>query len=150
MQVKQYILLGIILIMIGAGGFYAGMKYQQNKRGQFMRQFGGETNLRGGNGQFRTNGNRSGFRPVAGDIINQDASSITVKLPDNSSRIVWFNENTIINQTASASAHDLKIGDKVAVFGQENTDGSVTAQNIQLNPQIRMDGEQSSALPQTQ
>jgi len=33
---------------------------------------------------------------------------------------------------------ELKVWENVSVFGAENTDGSVTAQNIQLNPTQRI------------
>lgn len=137
MKTKHYVIMGVIFVMVGVGGFYAGMKYQQSQRATFMRQFNGGAGVPGGENQFRVNGNRAGFRPVSGEIIGLDDSSITVKLPDKSSRIVLFNDNTSINQAATASAQDLKVGETVAVFGQENTDGSVTAQSIQLNPQDR-------------
>jgi len=58
-------------------------------------------------------------------------------LQDGSSRIVIVSETTQINKAEQATKTDLKIGEKVAVFGQENSDGSVTAQNIQLNPTFR-------------
>jgi hypothetical protein len=119
----------LVVIIVGAGGFFAGMKYQQGQRGQF----GGR--MMGGNQQGNNNnGNRMGFRPVNGDIIASDDKSITVKASDGSSKIVLVSQTTTINKAAIATKDDLKVGEKVAVFGQTNSDGSVTAQNIQLNP----------------
>jgi len=124
------ILLIILALVIGGGiGFFAGIKYQQGKQRNVARQFLGQMGGRQGTGT-----NRLGLRPVNGEIISADEKSITVKLQDGSSRIVIVSENTQINKAEQATKTDLKIGEKVAVFGQENSDGSVTAQNIQLNP----------------
>lgn len=118
----------LIAIIIGVAGFFGGMKYQESKQPVFSRQFG--------NGQqgTRTGMNRSGARQVMGEIISRDEKSITVKLPDDSSKIVLLSETTTVNTATKAAVADLKVGEKVAVFGPQNTDGSVTAQNIQLNP----------------
>lgn len=112
--------------------FFGGMKYQQTKLPSFTRQFGNIQDRRVGVG-----GNRAGFRPVNGEIISADNKSITVRLQDGSSKIVLFSDKTTINQAVEATKDDLKNGGKVAVFGTENSDGSVTAQNIQLNPIVR-------------
>lgn len=124
--------LAIILLIVGLGaGFFVGMKYQQSQSSQNTGRTG-----QGGRGQFgQRNGNVG--RPVAGEILSSDDKSITVKLPDGSSKIVLLSANTQINKAATASVSDLKVGEKVAVFGSNNSDGSVTAQNIQLNPQLR-------------
>lgn len=124
----------LIAVIVGAGAFFAGMKYQQTKmpsRGQFQ---GGQANRQGVNGQGRF---ANGARPVNGEIISADDKSITVKMQDGSSKIVLINDNTSINKSDQASKSDLKTGERVAVFGMENSDGSVTAQNIQLNPMFR-------------
>ena len=104
-----------LVVVAGAGGFYAGMKYQQNKRGTFFTQTGNGQDrtggiMRGGNGTRNGPASPSlgGFRPVTGEIIKSDDTSITVKLADGSSKIVLVTEKT---------------------------DGSVTAQNVQINPQ---------------
>lgn len=105
------------------------MKYQGSKQPSFQRQFG--------NGQMMQNRNRTGGRQVIGEIISQDDKSITVKLQDESTKIVLLSDKTSINKATEVSKSDLKTGEKVGVFGTENTDGSVTAQNIQLNPVFR-------------
>jgi hypothetical protein len=74
---------------------------------------------------------------VNGEIIAADEKSITVKLQDGSSKIVLLSDKTEINKTASTTKEDLKVGEKVAAFGTENSDGSVTAQSVQLNPRFR-------------
>jgi len=127
-----------ISLIVGGLSFYGGIKYQESKAKSFTGQFGGGQgmmrNNRGGTG---TN-NRGGFRPVAGEIISADEKSITVKLQDDSSKIVFINDKTVINKAQTVNKPELKVGEKVSVFGSENTDGSVTAQNVQLNPILRM------------
>jgi len=128
----------VIAIIAGGAGFLGGTKLQQSKVRNNFRQIGGQRNgVLGTNGQQRTgtgNGNRMDFRPVSGEITQADDKSITVKLADGSSKIVILSETTSINKADVAAKTDLKVGEKVAVFGQTNSDGSVTAQNIQLNP----------------
>ena len=129
MNQKKLIIGIILIIVIGIGCFYAGMKYQQNqRRSQFLGQFNGQP---GRNSQFQSRLGQ-GARAVRGEIIASDDKSITVKLPDGSSKIVLLSDSTNINKAAQGSKEDLKIKEQVIIFGKENSDGSVTAQNIQL------------------
>ncbi|NCB26825.1 MAG: hypothetical protein EOM62_15350 [Bacteroidia bacterium] len=61
---------------------------------------------------------------------------MTVKLADGSSRIVLFSDSTTVNQSVAASKNDLKVGLNVAVRGDQNSDGSVTSTNIEINPHV--------------
>lgn len=132
----------IAVAIIGlAVGFFGGMKYQQIKVSQVTAQ----NRTEGFNGQ-RGNRMGQGIRPVNGEIISQDDKSITVKLPDGSSRIVLLSGSTQINKAEKTTKDDLKIGERVAAFGSENPDGSITAQSIQLNPQLRGGTGSPSAL----
>src|SRR5690349_20843509 len=131
----------IVAVVVGALAFYGGMQYQMSQRPAFgggNRQFGGGQ----GGGRF---GQGGGFRPVVGQIISQDATSVTVKLMDGSSKIVLYSGKTSINKQATGTASDLKTGETVAAFGTQNSDGSVTATNIQLNPMMRFGGRPSGA-----
>lgn len=123
-----FLLVAVLIITVGAGAFFAGIKYQEGKRPRFG-NFQDERT-----GQFQQ---RQGARPVSGEIISADDKSITVKLSDGSSKIAVLSESTVINKSAQGSREDLKTGERVFVFGTENPDGSVTAQNIQLNPAER-------------
>lgn len=138
----------VLIVLVGGAAFFGGMKYQQGKTPQFQGQFPGGQ-FPGGPGpgspnQQRNGGpSRQGFRPVTGEIIEKDSSSITVKLTDGSSKIVNISKNTSISKTSEGSTSDLKKSTKVGVFGTENSDGSVSAQNIQLNPRFRVGNPQA-------
>jgi len=122
----------VIALIVGAGGFFAGMKYQESRR-----PLGRLGNFQGTrNGQFQQRFGQ-GFRPVNGEILSTDSSSITVKLQDGSSKIVLVSDTTSINKASEGTKDDLKVGERVTVFGQENSDGSVTAQTIQLGQIFR-------------
>lgn len=129
-----------IVVGVGAVSFYGGIQYQKSQSSSGRNGF---TNGQFGSGRTgtATGARRMGNgQPVSGEIVNIDETSLTVKMADGSSRIVLFSDKTIFNKTATVSKSELKVGERVGVFGTSNTDGSISAQNIQLNPQFRMGG----------
>jgi hypothetical protein len=125
----------ILLAVVGAASFFGGMKFQESKRGQFQR-IGSDGNMmqfRGPNGASGGTFNRQGYQPVGGEIIKKDDTSLTLKLEDGSSKIIILGDSTKINKAEEVKKEDLKEGEKVVVFGTTNSDGSVTAQNVQVN-----------------
>lgn len=133
-------ILPIILILVGLGvGFFAGYQYRNyrlkktvgtmmNGNGTFQRFIGGRNG-----GQ---NGGMMGRGGVFGSILSIDDKGITVKLTDGSSKIVLFSDATTYSNTVVATKSDLKTGENVAVFGTTNSDGSMTATNVQINPEF--------------
>jgi hypothetical protein len=122
------------LIISGGVGFFAGMKYQESKLPEFMRNM--PSNFQTMRERFDQRVGNQGLRPLSGEILTINEGSITVKLPDESSKIVLLTESSVINKTEEGSNDDLSEGTQVVVFGQENSDGSVTAQNIQIGAEM--------------
>jgi len=140
MKNNNVVIMIIIAAIFAAGGFFAGLKYQQSKTpipSGRLNGPNGQVFSRNGNGPQAATANRQGFTPVNGEIIASDEKSITVKLSDGSSKIVLLSDATNINKAETGSASDLTVGTQVAVFGTTNSDGSVTAQNVQINPVFR-------------
>lgn len=119
----------LITLLIGGGlGFFGGMKYQQSKTPSRTFQLGGN-NPQGRNGMRFGNGNGQAVR---GQIISSDDKSITIKMQDGSTKIVILGSSTMIGKSTTGSITDLTKDENVIVFGTSNSDGSVTAQNIQI------------------
>ncbi|MCR4329003.1 MAG: DUF5666 domain-containing protein [Candidatus Roizmanbacteria bacterium] len=139
MKQNTTILIALLTLIIGGGiGFYGGIMYQKNQRSTLTRQFAANGGTREGNAPGNFGGqNRAGFRPVSGEITSIDNTSMTVKMNDGSSKIVILSTTTTVNKAQDVGKDALKKGITVAVFGTQNADGSVTAQSIQLNPQVR-------------
>jgi len=128
------IMLVIVALVVGGASFFGGMKYQQSKQPS-RADFQSLSQLRGGMRQPDMSAGtqqREGSGMIRGEIIDKDEESITLKLPDDSSKIILISENTTINKTIEGLADDLETGKQVAVFGQENSDKSISATNIQL------------------
>ncbi len=138
----------IIVIIVGAGSFYGGMKYDQSKNPTANRNAGGFANLSseerqarlqqfgaiGQNGGARGTQANGGF--ATGEIISKDEKSLTIKLQDGGSKIVFFSDSTPIMKSASGTSQDLATGEQVTVTGTANQDGSISAQSIQLRPNL--------------
>lgn len=127
---NQKIIIGVVAVIIAGGAFYGGVTYAKSStpmRGNFA-QFTGRTGTAGATGAR----GMGGF--VAGSIISTDASSVTIKMQDGSTKIVLVSTSTPVMKSASGSLTDLTSGTDVVVTGSTNSDGSVTAQSVQIRP----------------
>lgn len=120
----------IVAVIVAAVAFFGGMQYQKSQVSTAL----SATGRTGSAGQFRQRAGANGQTPTRGEVVSISGQNMTVKLPDNSSKIVLLSDKTVVSQSATASATDIKSGDQVLVLGTSNSDGSVTAQDVQINP----------------
>jgi hypothetical protein len=115
-----------VAIIAFAGGMYYGKTTASSslagRAGSFASSTRGGFGGRGGNG--------GGF--VTGQIVSKDAQSLTVRLPNGNSEIVFYSSSTSVIKPSPASVSDLTAGTNVVIGGTQNSDGSVTAQTIQV------------------
>ena len=137
MQSKHIVPLIIGVLIIAGGAFYGGMTYAKSKtptraaganfRGAGAGGAGGAARQFGA-GQ----GGAGGF--AAGEVLSKDDTSITVKLQDGGSKIVFFSASTTVSKTSEGSLGDVTPGTNIMVGGSTNQDGSVMARTIQIRP----------------
>ena len=136
----------VTILVAGGGAFYGGMKYAQSRspqgrfsqasfqnlspeeRQQRIQQFGGS----GMGSRNGGSGNRTAGGFASGEILSKDDKSVTLKLRDGGSKIFFFSDSTEISKFAEGVMSDLEIGKNVTVNCIVNSDGSVTAQSIQV------------------
>lgn len=131
-----------VAVVFGGGGFYGGTVYQNKKIETQRSQRGNNIANGGGNfqkGQGIQDGQRMGGQNQVGgfsdgEVISKDDKSITVKTRDGGSKIVYFSETTQIGKSVEGSVDDLSIGQQLMITGKTNSDGSLTANNIQIRP----------------
>jgi hypothetical protein len=128
-----------VAILAGGGGYYAGTKSVSSVAVTNNKQFGGAGGQGGRTNRF------AGAGAAFGSIVAKDANSITVQLmggPNASStngsatgsKIVLYSGSTEIGKTVAGTGSDLTVGESVVVNGTPNSDGSITAQMIQIRP----------------
>jgi hypothetical protein len=129
------IYVAIVAIVVAGAGFLGGMKYggvknspqnQANLQNAFGRQYGTRNT-----GQ---SGNQNGVSAIEGQIVSMDDKSITIKLRDGGSKVVFYSTSTQVRKITEGSANDLSANEQITILGKTNPDGSVTAQFIQLRP----------------
>ena len=135
---KNLILILIALIIVGAGGFYGGMKYGESQvlknltpekmRNIFQQRGGPVFNQNQGQRQ------RAGF--LSGQVISKDEKGLTIKLADGSTKIIFLSPSTQVTKAAEAKIEEIEIGKEILVTGTQNEDGSLTARAVQLSPRL--------------
>ena len=140
---NKNIVAAVVVVAVASAAFFGGVSYAKSKtmaRGNFAGQMGGQFRMNGGvpgagagSGQG-VRGNFTGGGTVSGEVIAKDDKSVTVKLRDGGSKIVFVSTSTQVSKMATGSMADVVVGEQVAVMGTANSDGSVTGTNIQLRP----------------
>jgi len=131
------ILAVVVLLVVGGGAFYGGTYYDRS----LNKNSSANGNLQGLRGT-RTGVNGGNF--ISGSIISADSDSITLQIPNNGgSKIVFYSATTQISKFVPGTSADLAGGTNVSVTGTTNSDGSITAQSIQIRPagQNRIPGQ---------
>lgn len=136
------------ILIIGGGSFYAGTKYDQNKilaarSASGLANFSGLRQIGAGGQTAGQRGVRASGGLVSGEVVSKDDKSITVKLQDGGSKIVFFTPSTPITKSVSGVSQDISPGQQVIVTGTANSDGSVNAQSIQLRQSLPPQTQQS-------
>ncbi len=126
---KKIIPIVVAIAIIGGISFYGGMTYGKGKASSAnqarFQQMAGTNGARGARAA-------GGF--TAGEIISKDDKSVTVKLSNGGSSIVFFTDSTPILKSAAGSFQDLAVGEQITAMGTANQDGSMSAQSIQIRP----------------
>ena len=79
---------------------------------------------------------RVGAGFLSGGVIAKDEKSLTLKLPDGSTKIIFLSSSTQISKTAEGTIDDIEIGKEIMVTGSQNSDGSYTVKTIQLSSRL--------------
>lgn len=106
----------------GAGGFGQG--------GQMGQRAAGQAGSRTG---------RMGAGLINGTLLKKDATSMTVKMRDGSSKIVLVTSSTKALKMADTTLDQFTEGSEVMINGTPNSDGSLTAQTVQVRPEMPAD-----------
>lgn len=131
-------MIGIVVgfLIIGSGAFYGGMAYAKSKTPSFTSGRGNFTAGQGfGGGQ---NGAQRGMRAngggAAGEILSKDDKSLTIKLRDGGSKIIFLSGSTKVSKEVTSAVTDLNVGEQVMTAGTPNSDGSINAETVQIRP----------------
>ena len=138
---KQTIITAVLVCVVGGGAFWGGMAYGKSKTpvnaGGVMGQFQQFQN--GSGGRTAAERNMQGANAVSGNILTKDGQSMTIALPNGGSKIIFYSQSTIISKSAVGSMDDLMQDERILVTGTPNSDGSITAQSIQIGLPMQTD-----------
>jgi hypothetical protein len=124
----------VLILVLMCVTFYGGVVYGKSKNinnstfaqsRNFSQSLAGMRNGRGNMGGL-----------ISGEILSKDNQSIVIKMRDGGSKIVILTNTTMVSKNVDGTLADLEIGKQVSVNGETNSDGSVSAQSVQIRPNM--------------
>ena len=127
---KKYLVhivwLVIAIVALGGGFFWGKASGAATRAAGFAGAYSSSTR--------RAAGGAAGGGLVTGTIATIGSSSITLQLANGNSEVVFYSTSTPVSEPTKVSVNTLKVGTTVMVGGTSNSDGSLTAQTIQVRP----------------
>ena len=128
-KIVIYLLFGVIL---AGGGFFGGMTYQKSKVPSFGDGIKNGAMGTPPTGMGAARNGQSGGGDNSGEITSKDDESITIKLSTGSTKTIYYSDSTKVAKSEDGSKDDLSVGTTINAMGTSNSDGSVSAQIIQI------------------
>lgn len=128
------------VIVSGGIGFMAGNKLGGNEPFNGKReQVGNFQNMRGTGqvGSAIPGGKGMNGGMISGEVLSIDGQSITIKVQNEGSKIILVPEGAKVMKSVSVDKSDIKQGENIIVTGKTNSDGSVSAESIQLRAPVK-------------
>lgn len=122
----------LIAVIVAVVAFWGGMAYAKHKSpamtaGQGQYGMGQGRGFGGGRG-----GANGGF--VGGTVLSKTDTTITVQNQNGGSKIILVSPTTTVSKSAQGALSDVAVGSSILVTGTPNSDGSITAQTLQIRP----------------
>lgn len=128
---KKNIISTAVVLVVALVAFCGGTIYGKSHQNKFpTRNQPGFMGMRNGDRAFGMG--MGGF--ISGQIISKDDKSITLKLLNGGSKIVFFSGSTKISKSVDGTTSDLETGKEISISGTPNSDGSISASAIQIRP----------------
>ena len=123
-----YLVVGIALVLVvGLGGLFLWYRSQNNPQVAGAQTSNGQF----GRGGFRRGNFPAGSRPIFGQVASVSGSSFTVQSRRGGTLTIKITSST---QFTNGSQSDLASGVRVGGYGSPNSDGSINAQSLIINP----------------
>jgi hypothetical protein len=137
---KVHIIWAVIAVIALAGGIF----YGKNGTASTTASRAAAVSSTRGNYAGRASG--GGF--ISGQVISSDSSSVTISLAGGNSQVVFYASSTPITviKPTPVPASSLAPGTRVMITGTSNSDGSLTAQSIQIQTGNSPSGGRPSAV----
>ncbi|HTR19111.1 MAG TPA: hypothetical protein VMH91_04025 [Candidatus Paceibacterota bacterium] len=137
MNKTAWVTVVVVAVVFAGGGYYVGAKAQTSPAPTSRFSGGGGATFVGrGGGGFGGGGGAT-----IGTILQVGNGSITLQLPNSTSttattgtKIVLVGSQTQVQELQSVPVSSLSVGQTITVNGTANSDGSVTANSIQVLP----------------
>lgn len=126
----------VVIVAIAGIGFYAGTKGISNNPQQQLN----DVNATGSNTENQMMkgagpGKLSPENMIQGQVTEINNQEITVELTDGTTKTILLSGTTRIGKVITGTLDDIVVGSSLAVNGAQNSDGSVSAQMVQIRQQ---------------
>lgn len=135
MQKLFPVVIGVVAIALIGGVVFLVVYHKQPANNSVLGSNSQNSNFGGPNGQGRGRGNfpqlPAGAKRIFGQITSVNGENITVQGRNGNTLNIKLNDST---KYSGGSKTDLAVNTRIAGYGSANSDGSITAEQLMINP----------------